>query len=354
MSVMSSAQTVLIIDDTPDNIDVIAGILNSAYKLKAALNGERGLAIARTQPVPDLILLDVMMPDIDGYEVLRRLHADPLTRNIPVIIISALSELEDEFKGLELGAVDYITKPVSPKIVEARVRTHLALHRQSIELEKKVQERTEELQRTRLEIIRRLGRAAEFRDNETGYHVIRMSHHARMIALAANCGEEWAELLFNAAPMHDVGKIGIPDNILLKPGKLDPDEWEVMKTHSAIGAEIIGDDQSELMCLSRVIAESHHEKWNGTGYPKGLKGEEIPLAGRIVALADVFDALTSERPYKKAWSIEDALAFIKKESGSHFDPALVAVFENVLPEMLKIMSMYRDGPEPYRQIDEPA
>jgi putative two-component system response regulator len=210
------------------------------------------------------------------------------------------------------------------------------------------------LQRTRLEIIRRLGRAAEFRDNETGYHVIRMSHHARMIALAANCGEEWAELLFNAAPMHDVGKIGIPDNILLKPGKLDPDEWEVMNTHSAIGAEIIGDHQSELMCLSRVIAESHHEKWNGTGYPKGLKGEEIPLAGRIVALADVFDALTSERPYKKAWSIEDALAFIKKESGSHFDPDLAAVFENVLPEMLKIMSMYRDGPEPYRQIDESA
>ena len=352
MSVMSSAQTVLIIDDTPDNIDVIAGILRSAYRLKAALNGERGLAIAKAQPAPDIILLDVMMPDMDGYEVLRQLQADPATRSIPVIIISALSEQEDEYKGLEMGAVDYITKPVAPRIVEARIRTHLALHRQSIELEKKVQERTEELHRTRLEVIRRLGRAAEFRDNETGFHVIRMSHHARLIALAANCGEEWADLLFNAAPMHDVGKIGIPDHILLKPGRLDPEEWEIMKSHSTIGAEIIGSDQSELMRLSRVIAEAHHEKWDGSGYPHGLRGEDIPLAARIVAIADVFDALTSERPYKKAWSVEEAVAFIKKESASHFDPKLVAVFEDVLPEMLKIMAMYRDGPEPYRQMEE--
>ena len=352
MSVMSSAQTVLIIDDTPDNIDVIAGILRSAYRLKAALNGERGLSIAKAKPAPDIILLDVMMPDMDGYEVLRQLQADPATRSIPVIIISALTEQDDEYKGLELGAVDYITKPVVPKIVEARIRTHLALHRQSIELEKKVQERTEELHRTRLEIIRRLGRAAEFRDNETGFHVIRMSHHARLIALAANCGEEWADLLFNAAPMHDVGKIGIPDHILLKPGKLDPEEWEIMKSHSQIGAEIIGSDQSELMRMSSAIAMAHHEKWDGTGYPAGLRGEDIPLAGRIVAIADVFDALTSERPYKKAWSVDEAASFIRQNSGSHFDPKLVKVFEDVLPEMLKIMAMYRDGPEPYRQIDE--
>lgn len=352
MSVLPSSHTVLIIDDTPDNIDVIAGILRPSYRLKAALNGERGLAIARTAPVPDIILLDLMMPDMDGYEVLRRLQTDPVTRSIPVIIISALAEQEDEYRGLELGAVDYITKPVGPRIVEARIRTHLSLHRQSVELERKVQERTEELQRTRLEVIRRLGRAAEFRDNETGYHVIRMSHHARLLALAANTGEDWADLLFNAAPMHDVGKIGIPDRILLKPGRLDAAEWEIMKTHSAIGAEIIGQDQSDLMRLSRIIAHCHHEKWDGTGYPQGLAGEDIPLAARVVAVADVFDALTSERPYKRAWTVEEASSYIERERGKHLDPNLVDLFPEVLPDILKIMAMYRDTPLPYRTIEE--
>jgi len=353
MSVLPSSHTVLIIDDTPDNIDVIAGILRPFYKLKAATNGERGLSIARSMPAPDIILLDVMMPDMDGYEVLRRLQTDPVTRSIPVIIVSALSEHEDEYKGLEMGAVDYITKPVAPRIVEARIRTHLSLHRASKELERKVQERTEELQRTRLEVIRRLGRAAEFRDNETGFHVIRMSHHARLLALAANTGEDWADLLFNAAPMHDVGKIGIPDSILLKPGKLDAGEWEIMKTHSAIGAEIIGQDQSDLMRLSRLIALNHHEKWDGSGYPEKLHGEDIPLAARIVAVADVFDALTSERPYKRAWSVEEATNYIKKERGKHLDPNLVDIFSDVLPDMLKIQAMYRDSPLPFRSIEEP-
>jgi putative two-component system response regulator len=354
MSIMSFPYTVLIIDDTPDNIDVIAGILRPNYKIKAALNGERGLDIARSLPVPDIILLDVMMPDMDGYEVLRRLQADPLTRSIPVIIISALSEQEDEYKGLELGAVDYITKPVASRIVEVRVRTHLAMHHQSQQLEKKVHERTEELQRTRLEVIRRLGRAAEFRDNETGFHVIRMSHHARLLALAANTGEDWADLLFNAAPMHDIGKIGIPDRILLKPGRLDPQEWEIMKTHSTIGAEIIGQDQSELMRMSRIIAQCHHEKWDGSGYPAGLHGDEIPLAARIVAVADVFDALTSARPYKRAWSVDEACDYIKQQSGKHLDAHLVELFQDVLPDILKIMAMYRDGPLPYRLIEEVA
>jgi putative two-component system response regulator len=351
MSGLASSHTVLIIDDTPDNIDVIAGILRPSYRLKAALNGERGLAIAAAAPIPDIILLDLMMPDMDGYEVLRRLQSNPVTKSIPVIIISALAEQEDEYRGLELGAVDYITKPVSPRIVEARVRTHLALHRQSRELERKVHERTEELHRTRLEVIRRLGRAAEFRDNETGFHVIRMSHHSRQLALAANTGEDWADLLFNAAPMHDVGKIGIPDRILLKPGKLDPDEWEIMKTHSAIGAEIIGKDQSDLMRLSRLIAHHHHEKWDGSGYPEGLQGENIPLAARIVAVADVFDALTSERPYKRPWSVEEATQFIEKERGRHFDPNLVDLFRDILPDMLKIMDMYRDAPLVFRTVE---
>ena len=351
MSILASSQTVLIIDDTPDNIDVIAGILRPSFRLKAALNGERGLAIANAAPAPDIILLDLMMPDMDGYEVLRRLQTNPATRTIPVIIISALAEMEDEYRGLELGAVDYITKPVSPRIVEARVRTHLALHRQSRELERKVQERTEELHRTRLEVIHRLGRAAEFRDNETGFHVIRMSHYSRLLALAANTGEDWADLLINAAPMHDVGKIGIPDRILLKPGRLDAEEWEIMKTHSAIGAEIIGKDQSDLMRLSRLIAMHHHEKWDGSGYPGNLAGEDIPLAARIVAVADVFDALTSERPYKRAWSVEEATAYIEKEKGKHLDPTLVDHFQEVLPDMLKIMEMYRDTPLQFRSVE---
>ena len=349
---VTATHTVLIIDDTPSNIDVIAGILRPFYRLKAATSGERGLEIARAFPEPDIILLDVMMPEMDGYEVLRRLQADPATRSIPVIIISALAEQEDEYRGLDLGAVDYIAKPVVPRIVEARVRTHLALHRQSRELERKVHERTEELQRTRLEVIRRLGRAAEFRDNETGFHVIRMSHHCRLLAMAARTGEDWADLLFNAAPMHDVGKIGIPDRILLKPGRLDAAEWEVMKTHSAIGAEIIGEDQSDLMRLSRIIAQGHHEKWDGNGYPDALKGEEIPLAARIVAVADVFDALTSERPYKRAWSVEEAVAYIVSERGKHLDPHLVDLFLEVLPETKKIMAMYRDGPSPFRPLTQ--
>lgn len=342
--------TILVVDDAPANIDVLSGVLCASYRVKAALDGEKALSIAQCEPVPDMILLDVMMPVMDGYEVLRRLRRDPRTASIPVIFVTALSDEGDEYKGLELGAVDYITKPISPSIVRARVRTHLALRQQNQELERKVQERTEELQRTRLEIIRRLGRAAEFRDNETGLHVIRMSHYSRLLVEAMNSSTGWADLVFNAAPMHDVGKIGIPDHILLKPGPLSQAEWEVMRTHPMIGGQIIGDDPSHLMRLSRVIAEHHHERWDGSGYPAGVKGSEIPLAARIVALADVFDALTSERPYKSAWSVERTVAHIEHHSGSHFDPLLVHLLRDLLPEMVKIMRMYQDSPAPFRAL----
>ncbi|MCR6631869.1 MAG: response regulator [Magnetospirillum sp.] len=342
------AQTVLVVDDTPGNIDVLSGALRSSYRVKAALNGERALAIASSDPMPDIILLDVMMPDMDGYEVLRRLRANPMTAPIPVIFVTALSDESDEYKGLELGAVDYIAKPITPSIVRARVRTHLALHQQNRELERKVQERTEELQRTRLEIIRRLGRAAEFRDNETGLHVIRMSHYSRLLVEAVSSSSDWADLVFNAAPMHDVGKIGIPDQILLKPGPLSPAEWEIMRTHPVIGGQIIGDDPSHLMRLSRVIAENHHERWDGQGYPHGLRGNDIPQAARIVALADVLDALTTERPYKKAWPLERAVDHIRQMRGIHFDPLLVDVLTDLLPEVLKIMRLYQDHPAPFR------
>ncbi|MGY6276895.1 response regulator [Methylomonas sp. MgM2] len=326
--------TVLVIDDKPENIDVLVGTLKHDYNVKAAISGEMGLKVVRAGP-PDIILLDIMMPGIDGYEVCRRLKADYTTRHIPIIFITAKISVEDELKGLELGAVDYIAKPISPPILQARVRTQLALYDQNKELDRKVRVQTKQLHETRLQIIQRLGRAAEYKDNETGLHVIRMSYYARILGLAAGMSEDQADMLMNAAPMHDIGKIGIPDSILKKPGKLDPHEYKVMEMHCEIGAQIIGDDESELLQLAKIVALTHHEKWNGKGYPKNLKGEEIPRVGRIVAIADVFDALTSKRPYKEAWPVEDAVNWLIKYSGEHFDPQLTPLFIEALPEILK-------------------
>lgn len=338
----NSKQLVLVVDDTPENIEILGSILRPTYEVKAALNGERALKIARTEPCPDMILLDIMMPGMDGYEVCEHLKNDPSTSDIPVIFITAKDDTADEEHGFELGAVDYITKPISPSIVMARVKTQLALYDQNRVLSARIQERTEELNQTRLKIIQRLGRAAEYRDNETGYHVIRMSHYARIIAKAYGGNSAWVDRVFNAAPMHDVGKIGVPDHILLKPGKLDADEWETMKKHAEFGAEIIGDDDDALLQMSHTIALTHHEKWDGSGYPHGLKDKEIPLEGRIVAIADVFDALTSERAYKRAWSVDEAVALITDSAGSHFDPDLVSLFQEVLPEILEIKKTYID------------
>ena len=336
-------QTILVVDDTPANIDVLSGILRGSYRVQAALNGPKALEVARGPRRPDLILLDVMMPDMSGYEVLASLKADPLTSNIPVIFVTALSDATDEQKGLELGAVDYLTKPItSQAIVMARIRTHLALHQQNRELTRRVDEQTVELIETRHEIIRRLGRAAEFRDNETGLHVVRMSHYARIVAIGHGIEEDWANRLLHAAPMHDVGKIGIPDGILLKQGKLDPVEWQVMKRHPEIGAMIIGESATPLMQMAREIALCHHEKFDGTGYPRGLAGTDIPLEARISTLVDVFDALTTVRPYKDAWSIEDTLAFLRGNSGKHFDPVLVEVFLRDFDKIMAVREKYRE------------
>ena len=334
--------TVLVVDDTPENIDVLNGILKEDFNVRVATSGERALAIARAEPAPELILLDVMMPTVDGYEVCRRLKSDYQTQRIPVIFVSAMSETEDETRGFELGAVDYISKPVSPAIVRARVRTHLHLYDQKRHLIEMVRQRTREVEETRLQIIRRLGRAAEFKDDETGYHVIRMSHYSKLLGLAAGMPEYRCELLFNAAPMHDVGKIGVPDSILQKPGPLTPDEWSIVKRHPAIGAGIIGRHNNELLEVARVVALTHHEKWDGSGYPRGLKGESIPVVGRIVAVADAFDALTNVRPYKAAWPIEEAIAYLQRESGRHFDPRLVPKFMELLPQVREIMSQYSE------------
>lgn len=332
--------TVLIVDDTVNNLYIVASLLEDSYRVKVANHGLKGLKIAASSPPPDLILLDVMMPEMDGYAVCQQLKENPATHDIPVIFLTALSEAEDEQKGLELGAVDYITKPINPAILRARVKTHLALYDQTRTLERQVAERTADLEKTRHQIILRLGRAAEFRDNETGNHVIRMSHYSRLIAQAGGLGEQFADLIYNAAPMHDVGKIGIPDGILLKPGKLDFVEREIMRRHPSIGAEIIGHHQDDLLQLARVVALAHHEQWDGSGYPHQIKGEEIPLAARIVAIADVFDALTSDRPYKKAWPIEAAVRTIEEGSGQHFDPQWIPHFKAALPDILQIKEKY--------------
>ncbi|TRX57289.1 two-component system response regulator [Thalassomonas sp. M1454] len=342
---MTEQATILVVDDNADNIDVLNGILRPLYKVKAALNGEIALKIANAKQKPDLILLDVMMPEMDGHEVCRKLKSNPVTSNIPVIFVTAKTEIQDEKIGFELGAVDYITKPVSVPIVQARVKTQLALYDQQRELERQVSARTEQLEITRAEIIKRLGRAAEFKDNETGMHVIRMSWYAKFLAEEINANDEWVDLVFNAAPMHDIGKIGIADSILLKPGKLNEHEWIEMQRHVEYGAEILGTHQSPLLSMAVEICLYHHEKFDGTGYPHQLKGEEIPLSARIVALADVYDALTSERPYKKSWSAEEAMEYIEQQSGKHFDPELVPAFKNCLTKIRQVMQDYGDQQE---------
>jgi putative two-component system response regulator len=340
---MSSEQaTVLVVDDTPENIDLLVEILKDHYKVKAARNGDQGLKIARLANAPDLILLDIMMPGIDGFEVCRQLKKDPTTCEIPVIFVTAKITTDDEIRGFELGAVDYITKPISPPVVLARVKTHIALHDQNRELARQVREQTRTINDTRLKIIQRLGRAAEYKDDNTGMHVIRMSHYAQVLGLAAGMSETMADILLDAAPMHDIGKIGIPDCILQKNGSLDEQERAVMQTHTDMGTEIIGEDESELLQMARAVAASHHEFWDGSGYPLGLAGEDIPLVGRIVAIADVFDALTSKRPYKEAWSVEASVTHLREQAGKQFDPRLVPLFIDKLRTVLALMEQFND------------
>ena len=325
----NSKQNVLIIDDEPINLKVLNNILKDVYKLTFAKSGPEALRLIEKEK-PDLILLDVMMPEMTGYEVCEHLKQDPSYKSIPIIFVTALNDAVDEAKGLNIGAVDYISKPVTPAVVKARVKTHLSL----VDVE--------ELKRTRLQVIQRLGRAAEYKDNETGMHVMRMSHYSKVISLAYGHSAKYADALFHAAPMHDIGKIGIPDSIMLKPGKLTDAEFAEMKKHPEIGAEILGESDSDLIELAKIVAMTHHEKWDGTGYPKQLKGEQIPIEGRIVALADVFDALTSVRPYKDAWPIEQAVDFITSQKNKHFDPELVDLFVQELDKMIEIKNRWKD------------
>lgn len=335
-------QTILLVDDVSENIDVLKGILEPDYIIKAATSAKKALDIAYSASPPDLILLDVMMPEMDGFKVCGLLKNNPVTRKIPVLFVTTLGEVEDESMGFAVGGVDYITKPVSPPVVRARVKTHLDLYDQNRVLEEKVKERTKELNETRLEIIRRLGYAAEYKDKETWTHTIRMSKYSQIIALGTGMPDSEAELILNASPMHDVGKIGIPDEILLKQGPLNDEEWKVMKTHSYIGYKIIGEQSSQLLRTAGIAALTHHEKWDGSGYPRGTKGEDIPIEGRICAIADVFDALTTNRPYKQSWDVDKASELILNGSGTHFDPFLVDIFMKKLPEILKVRDENRD------------
>lgn len=320
---------ILIVDDEPANLRVLKNILQEEYRLLFAKDGEAALRLA-LQERPNLILLDIMMPGLSGFDVCQRLKQEPRCRAIPVIFVSALSEEVDEAKGFEVGAVDYITKPVSVAIVRARVKTHLSL----------VQ--SDELKQSRMQIIQVLGRASEYKDNETGMHVIRMSHYSQILALALGFSAPQAEKVLLAAPMHDVGKIGIADSIMLKPGPLSDEEMSIMRKHPQIGAEILGECDSDLLRLARSIALTHHEKWDGSGYPHGLAGEEIPIEGRIVAIADVFDALTSKRPYKEAWPVAKAMALIHDQSGKHFDPQLVQLLDQELDKILEVKDRWQE------------
>jgi putative two-component system response regulator len=338
----------LIVDDEPANIKLLDRMLRGAgYENVISASDPREVLPLYRVHGADVILLDLNMPHLDGFEVLARLKAlnDPLLP--PILVLTAQHGNDHRLRALNEGARDYVTKPFDRAELLARVRNlvevqrlHVTLRDQNKELEARVHDRTRELRQTRLEIVRRLGRAAEFRDNETGFHILRMSHTSVLLARAVGWDDDQCELLLHASPMHDIGKIGIPDHILLKPGKLDPQEWETMKTHAEIGARILDGSDSALLTLAREIALTHHEKWDGSGYPHGLAGDGIPQVGRITAIADVFDALTSERPYKKAWPLEQAIDYISENRGRHFDPELGDHFLRLLPEVQAIRNRY--------------
>ena len=364
MGESEAQEVVLVIDDTVENLAVIGEVLRGSFKVKVAQSGTRGLQLAQSETPPDLILLDIMMPEMDGYEVLRRLQSDERTRDIPVIFLTAMSSVEDERHGLELGAVDYITKPISPPIVQARVHNHLQLKAardflkyKNEYLEREVQRRVHEATLAQEVAIRALASLAETRDDDTGNHLLRTQHYVKLLAIrlahhprfAAFLTPETIEMLYKSAPLHDIGKVGIPDRILLNPGKLTPDEFEIMKTHTTLGgdaiahAELAIGEEIGFLRIAKEIAYSHQEKWNGSGYPEGLQGDDIPISARLMAVADVYDALTTKRAYKSAMTHEQALHIIGEERGAHFDPDIVDAFMECEDKFRAIANRYKDS-----------
>ncbi len=352
-----STYRVLIVDDVKADVDVLVQSLRDEYKLSVALDGESALEIAR-RVKPDLILLDVQMSGMDGYEVCRRLAASEVTRGIPVILQTSLTDAEDEAQGLALGAVDYVTKPFNPTLLRARVRNHIELKRHRDDLERLVRERTLELQRTQTVMIESLGTLAECRDPETGGHIKRTQAYVKALALqlrrnpkfAAQLNDDYVELLHLSAPLHDVGKLGVRDDILFKPGKLEDSEFAQMKRHTAFGEEALRITEEKLgrssfLSMARDIAYTHQERWDGSGYPRGLKGDEIPLSGRLMALADVYDALISKRVYKPPVPHAEAVEVIRNGAGTHFDPDLVEAFMAVCETFRNVALTYADCDE---------
>lgn len=341
---------ILVVDDEATNLRLLDRMLKGRGYQKITLIADPFAVIPTYQNCrPDLILLDLNMPYLNGFDVMEQLKAlqDPLLP--PIVILTAQHDEDYRLRALSAGARDYLTKPFNRQELLMRVGNlldaqlaHRLIHDQNQVLEAMVQARTEELKRTRLQIVQRLGRAAEYRDEETGNHILRMSHTCTVLARHIGWDDPQCELLLHASPMHDIGKIGIPDAILLKPGRFEPHEWEIMKTHASIGAQLLDEDDSDLLRMAREIALTHHEKWDGSGYPQGLSGEAIPMAGRIAALADVFDALVSVRPYKKAWPLEEALDWIRNNRGQHFDPKLVDAFFAELPQVLAIRERFAE------------
>lgn len=356
---MKNKPLLLIADDQPQNIELLeAYLVPQGYEIITASTGKEALAKLLDNAI-DLILLDVMMPDMDGFEVTRMIRKNEAHRLLPIILVTALRDTEDRVKGIESGCDDFISKPVEKMEIIARVRSLLKVKAYNDlmsnyrnELEVEVNKRTDELQKASiriksasLETIYRLSIASEYRDKDTGAHVKRVSRYAAAIARYMGLDDSTVESILHAAPMHDLGKIGIPDQILVKSAKLDPVEWEIMKHHTVIGAKILKGSDAEYISIAETIALCHHEKWDGSGYPNNLKGKDIPLTGRITALADVFDALTSKRPYKDPFSIEKSLAIIREGSGSHFDPEVVNSFFAIEDEIREIKKQYEDDHE---------
>ena len=363
----TGAATVLLVDDAPDNLALMTGLLRPHYRLRAATSGEKALEIARGAHPPDLILLDVMMPGLSGYEVCAALKADEATRRIPVIFLTAMTGAEDEARGLDLGGADYITKPISPPIVLARVRTQLEnkaaadfLRDQNAYLEQEVERRTRQVTAIQDVTILSMASLAETRDSDTGNHIRRTQHYVLALAEQLRGHPRFRDfltpqnidMLFKSAPLHDIGKVGIPDHILLKPGRFEPHEFEIMKTHTTLGRDALEKAERALgsdvgfLAIAREIAYSHQEKWDGSGYPQGLAGEAIPIPARLMAVADVYDALISHRVYKGAMSHDEAARVIAEGRGSHFDPDVADAFLAIESGFRQIARRYADGDEP--------
>jgi putative two-component system response regulator len=355
--------TLLVVDDTPENLTLMAGILKDEYRVKVATNGAKAISIARSVPHPDLILLDIMMPSVDGYEICRRLKASGETRDIPVIFLTALSDLKDEKQGLEVGAVDYITKPISPPILMARVKNHLKLKAaadflrdKNSYLEAEVDRRTMQIRAVQEVTILALASLAETRDNDTGNHLKRTQEYIKCLALKLNARDRFStrltdsylSMIIKSAPLHDIGKVGIPDSILLKPGALTNEEFEIMKTHTILGRMAIENAEHSLgyqvdfLRVAKEIALSHHEKWDGSGYPAQLAGEEIPLSARLMAVADVYDSLISRRVYKGPFGHDEAVKIVMDSKESQFDPLIIDAFTECIDEFRTIAARYND------------